>query len=159
MVFQIAAQLVMVRVALISSRKAETWGRKPILLIAFAVLPIRGLLSTLSVNPFDLIGVQLLDGISAGILGVVGVLIVADLTKGTGRFNLVQGAPATAIGLGSGLSHFITGYLGKLAGFDSGLIFLSAIALLALAFCMFTVSETLTPRPGARSLADLPDLP
>ena len=83
----IAAQMVMVPVALAASRLAASWGRKPVFLIGFAVLPARGLLYCLSVNPIYLVAVQLLDGIGAGIFGVVSVLVVADLTKGTGRFN------------------------------------------------------------------------
>ena len=98
----IAAQVVMVPVALMASRLAASWGRKPVFLIGFAVLPIRGLLYCLSVNPYYLVGVQLLDGIGAGIFGVVSVLVVADLTKGTGRFNFTQGALATATGVGAG---------------------------------------------------------
>src|SRR5206468_2154771 len=71
----IAAQVVMVPVALASSRLAVTWGRKPLFLIGFAVLPVRGLLYCLSVNPYYLVAVQLLDGIGAGIFGVVSVLV------------------------------------------------------------------------------------
>ena len=78
------------------------WGRKPVFLVGLAVLPVRGMLYCLSVNPYYLVGVQLLDGIGAGIFGVVSVLVVADLTKGTGRFNLTQGRsprrPASARG-------------------------------------------------------------
>ncbi|MHC5539269.1 MFS transporter, partial [Singulisphaera rosea] len=87
----IAAQLVMIPVSILSSRYAQSWGRKPVMLIGFAVLPIRGLLYTLGTNPSYLVAVQLLDGIGAGIEGVVGTLIIADLTRGTGRFNLVLG--------------------------------------------------------------------
>jgi hypothetical protein len=105
----IAAQVVMVPVALASSRLAETWGRRPTFLIGFAVLPIRGLLYTLTNDPFWLVAIQLLDGIGAGIFGVVGVLVIADLTRGTGRFNLMQGALATATGIGGSASLYLTG--------------------------------------------------
>ena len=98
----IAAQIVMIPVALAASRLAASWGRKPVFLIGFGVLPIRGLLYCLSINPVYLVAVQLLDGIGAGIFGVVSVLVVADLTRGTGRFNLTQGALATATGIGAG---------------------------------------------------------
>ena len=87
----IAAQVVMIPVALVASRLATSWGRKPVFLIGFGVLPIRGLLYCLSINPVYLVAVQLLDGIGAGIFGVISVLVVADLTRGTGRFNLTQG--------------------------------------------------------------------
>src|SRR5262249_4619395 len=68
----IAAQLVMVPVALASSRLAESWGRRPTFLIGFAILPLRGLLYTFTDDLRWLVAIQLLDGIGAGIFGVVG---------------------------------------------------------------------------------------
>lgn len=143
----IAAQLVMVPVALLASRWAESWGRKPVFLIGFAVLPIRGLLYTLSTNPYYLVAVQLLDGIGAGIFGVVSVLVIADLTRGTGRFNLVQGALATAVGLGASASNLMTGYVVQAAGFDAGFVTLAVIAALAFVFYLVAVPETRGPAP------------
>jgi MFS family permease len=138
----IAAQVVMVPVALAASRLAASWGRKPVFLIGFAALPIRGLLYCLSVNPFYLVGVQLLDGIGAGIFGVVSVLVVADLTKGTGRFNLTQGALATATGVGAGLSNVLAGFVVKEAGFDAGFLTLAAIAAAGTLFFAVAMPET-----------------
>ncbi len=83
----------------------------PTFLVGFAVLPIRGVLYTLTDDPTLLVAVQLLDGIGAGIFGVVGVLVIADLTRGTGRFNLMHGALATATGLGASASHMLTGMI------------------------------------------------
>ncbi|AGA29950.1 MFS transporter [Singulisphaera acidiphila] len=143
----IAAQVVMVPVALAASRLAESWGRKPVFLIGFGVLPIRGLLYCLSVNPYYLVGVQLLDGIGAGIFGVVSVLVVADLTKGTGRFNLTQGALATATGVGAGLSNLLAGFMVKAAGFNAGFVMLAAIAGAATLFFALAMPETLRSKP------------
>jgi MFS family permease len=139
----IAAQVVMVPVALAASRLAASWGRKPVFLIGFAVLPIRGLLYCLSVNPFYLVSVQLLDGIGAGIFGVVSVLVVADLTRGTGRFNLTQGALATATGVGAGLSNVLAGFVVKQAGFDAGFFTLAAIAAAGTLFFALAMPETM----------------
>jgi MFS family permease len=138
----IAAQVVMIPVALAASRLASSWGRKPVFLIGFAVLPIRGLLYCLSINPIYLVTVQLLDGIGAGIFGVVSVLVVADLTKGTGRFNLTQGALATATGIGAGLSNLIAGFVVKGAGFDAGFIMLAAIAAVGTLYFALAMPET-----------------
>ncbi|QEH32368.1 multidrug resistance protein D [Aquisphaera giovannonii] len=146
----IAAQVVMIPVAIAASRLAATWGRKPVFLIGFAVLPIRGLLYCLSVNPAYLVGVQLLDGIGAGIFGVVSVLVIADLTKGTGRFNLAQGAIATATGIGAGLSNVLAGFLVNAAGFDAGFLFLAAVAAAAAAFFFVAMPETLHETSGER---------
>ncbi len=139
----IAAQVVMVPVALAASRLATTWGRKPVFLIGFGVLPVRGLLYCSSTNPYYLVGVQLLDGIGAGIFGVVSVLVVADLTKGTGRFNLTQGALATATGVGAGLSNLLAGFVVEAAGFNAGFITLAAIAGAATLFFALAMPETM----------------
>lgn len=141
----IAAQVVMVPVALAASRHAETWGRKPVFLVGLAVLPVRGLLYTLTTNPYLLVAIQLLDGIGAGIFGVVSVLVVADLTRGTGRFNLAQGALATATGVGAALSNLLAGFVVQEAGFDAGFLTLAALAAAGLAFYALAVPET---RPG-----------
>jgi predicted MFS family arabinose efflux permease len=138
----IAAQLVMIPVAIAVSHLAVTWGRKPTLMIGFAVLPIRGALYTLSDNPSYLVAVQLLDGVGAGVFGVVGVLIIADLTRGTGRFNLMQGGLATATELGGALSNLVTGVIVRNAGFDAGFLALAAIAATALAYFAFAMPET-----------------
>jgi MFS family permease len=84
----IAAQLVMVPVAMLVGRQADQWGRKPIFAVALAVLAVRGALYPLSDNPYWLVSVQLLDGIGAGIFGALFPLVVADLTRGTGHFNV-----------------------------------------------------------------------
>ena len=101
----VAAQLVMVPVAMVVGRKADAWGRKPIFAAALAVLALRGALYPLSDNPYWLVGVQTLDGVGAGIFGALFPLVVADLTRGTGHFNVSQGAIATAAGLGGALEH------------------------------------------------------
>jgi MFS family permease len=149
----IAAQLVMIPVALAASRLSASWGRKPVFLIGFGVLPIRGLLYCLSVNPIYLVAVQLLDGIGAGIFGVVSVLVVADLTKGTGRFNLTQGALATATGVGAGLSNLLAGFVVKAAGFDAGFIMLAAIAAAGTIFFWLAMPET---RPSTSERKEVP---
>jgi hypothetical protein len=97
----IAAQIVMVPVAMIVGRKADTWGRKPIFAVALGVLALRGALYPISDNPYWLVSVQLLDGVGAGIFGALFPLVVADLTRGTGHFNVSQGAIATATGVGA----------------------------------------------------------
>ncbi|MEO6808463.1 MAG: MFS transporter [Isosphaeraceae bacterium] len=143
----ITAQVVMVPVALLASRLAESWGRKPVFLIGFAVLPVRGIMYTLTMNPYALVGVQFLDGIGAGIFGVVSVLAIADMTRGTGRFNLAQGAIATATGIGAALSNVLTGVVVQAAGFNAGFLTLSGIAALALIFYALAVPETVGTTP------------
>ena len=100
------------------------------------------MLYTLSNNPYFLVSVQILDGIAAGIFGVVSVLVVADLTKGTGRFNFVQGAIATAVGIGASLSNLMAGFIVQQAGYRIGFLTLAGIATLALIVFALAMPET-----------------
>ncbi|PYL82899.1 MAG: MFS transporter [Verrucomicrobia bacterium] len=138
----VGAQLVMVPVALMAGRLAPEWGRRAVFLIGFAALPIRGVLYTLSGNPIYLTGVQLLDGIGAGIFGVMSVLIISDLTRGTGRFNFVQGLVATATGLGASLSNSVAGFIVQRAGYNVAFLALAGIASIALAIFATAMPET-----------------
>ncbi len=138
----VGAQTVMIPVALAAARFAHSWGRKAVFIIGFAALPIRGALYTLSDNPYFLVGVQLMDGIGAAIFGVVSVLVIADLTYGTGRFNFTQGVVATATGLGASLSNGITGFIVQRAGFHAAFLFLAAVATFALGIFWILMPET-----------------
>jgi MFS family permease len=146
----IAAQLIMIPVALFAGRYATKWGRKPVFLIGFAVLPVRGFLYTLSDNGYYLVAVQMLDGIGAGIFGVVAVIVIADLTRGTGRFNLTQGAIFTALGIGASLSVLLAGFIVQHAGYNAAFLALAAIAAVALALFAFAMPETRQAEKVAR---------
>jgi predicted MFS family arabinose efflux permease len=138
----VTTQLVITLIASWSGRRAGTWGRKPLLLIGFGVLPIRGVLYTLTGKVELLLAIQILDGIGAGIFGVVSVLVIADLTQGTGRFNLTLGAISTAVGIGASLSQVIAGSLVHHWGSRVGFLFLAAVATVALAVLYFFMPET-----------------
>jgi MFS family permease len=138
----VIAQLVMIPVATWAGRRAHTWGRRPVFLVGFAILPLRGMLYVLSDNPYYLVAVQALDGIGAGIFGVLVVLVVADLTRGTGRFNLAQGALATATGLGASASTVLAGVVVQRWGFNAGFLGLAAIAAGALGLFYLAMPET-----------------
>src|SRR5258708_475299 len=126
--------------------KAARWGRKPIFLAGFAVLPIRGVLYTLSQDPSFLVSIQILDGIGAGIFGVLFFIVVADLTKGTGRYNLVQGAASACWGLGAALSNSVAGFIVDRAGYDAAFLFLACCALAAFLLFWIGMPETSTTR-------------
>ncbi len=146
----IAAQLIMLPVALAVGRTAERFGRKPILLIGFAVLPVRAALYTLSDSTAWLIGVQLLDGIGAGIFGAITPLIIADVMRGTGRYNVAQGAVATAQGLGASLSGLAAGLIVDHLGYTPAFLTFGAAALVALTVLFFVMPET-ARRHGERT--------
>ncbi|MCC8959049.1 MFS transporter, partial [Bradyrhizobium sp. Pear77] len=150
----IAAQLAMVPVAMLVGRKADVWGRKPIFAVALAVLAVRGALYPLSDNPYWLVSVQLLDGIGAGIFGALFPLVVADLTHGTGHFNISQGAIATATGIGGALSTAVAGFIIVHAGYSAAFLFLAAVACAGLIGYCALMPETLrTPTTTSRRTA------
>ena len=138
----VTTQLVITLLASWSGRKAGSWGRKPLLLIAFGVLPVRAVLYTLTGNTAALVAIQILDGVAAGIFGVVSVLVIADLTQGTGRFNLTLGAISTAVGIGASLSQVIAGSIVHHFGSNAGFLFLAAVASAAFGILYFFMPET-----------------
>jgi predicted MFS family arabinose efflux permease len=138
----VTTQVVITLIASSAGAKAGDWGRKPLLLIAFAVLPVRGVLYTLTDNVDLLVAIQVLDGVGAGIFGVVSVLVIADLTQGSGRFNFALGAITTAVGIGASLSQAIAGSLVHHFGYRSGFLFLAAVASVAFAVLFFYMPET-----------------
>jgi MFS family permease len=133
-----AAQLVMVPMAILVGARADAWGHKRFFLVALAILPIRGALYTLSDNPAWLVGVQLLDGIGAGIFGAIYPVIVADLMRNTGRFNAAQGVIITALGVGAALSTALAGFVVVKAGYSAAFLTLGAIA--AIGFIVFLLA-------------------
>lgn len=138
----ITTQVVVTLLASWSGRKAGVWGRKPLMLIAFGILPLRAVLYTLTANTALLVAIQVMDGIAAAIFGVVSVLVIADLTRGTGRFNLTLGAINTAVGIGAALSQVIAGAIVHHAGFRAGFLFLAGVALAAFAILYLLMPET-----------------
>jgi MFS family permease len=131
----VAAQGVMLPIAILVGRNADAWGRRPLFLVAFAVLPVRATLYPLSDNAFWLIGVQLLDGIGAGIYQALTPLIISDIMRGTGRFNLAQGAVATTMGIGASVSGLAAGVMVDHFGYSVSFLAFSAAA--AVAFLVF----------------------
>lgn len=139
----VAAQLVMVPMAWLVGSKADVWGRKPLLLFGFLILPLRGVLYTLSSDPYWLVAVQMLDGIGAGIFGALFPVIVKDLTQGTGRFNVSLGALSTVFGLGAALSNSLAGFVVQQAGYNAAFLTLAGVAFVALALLWLAMPETL----------------
>ncbi|MBV8896297.1 MAG: MFS transporter [Acidobacteriaceae bacterium] len=141
-VMVIVAEVVMVGVAVVSGKLAKSWGRKPLFLLGFAVLALRNALTVVNHNEFYLIGLQSLDGIAMGIYGVLLTLVTADLAAGTGRFNFLQGAVQSSMGLGGVLSNSLFGFIAKSLGFNASFWGLSAVAIAGGALFQLRMPET-----------------
>jgi MFS family permease len=112
------------------------------------VLPARALLYTFSNDAAWLIAVQLLDGVGAGIFGAITPLLIADLMRGTGRYNLAQGAVATMQGLGASISGLAAGVIVDHAGYTAAFLTFGAAAGIALAALLVAMPETAGKEKG-----------
>jgi MFS family permease len=144
----IVTQLVISLSAAWVGKRAAVQGRKPLLLVGFGVLPIRGVLYTLTHAATALIAIQILDGVANAVFVIVSILVVKDRTEGTGRFNLAAGALATMVGIGAALSNSLGGTLAQHLGYRASFLGLAAVALAAFALLFFTIPETLPRRPN-----------
>jgi len=138
----VAAQFFMILTAMLCGARADVWGRKVLFLGAFAILPFRGILYTLSDDSIFLVAVQSLDGLANGIFGVIFLLVLRDVTEGTGRFNIVQGALTTLIGVGASLSNLIAGWIVELTSYSAGFLFLAGVAVVGALIFGLLMPET-----------------
>lgn len=148
----VGPQLIVAAFAPWVGRQAAKWGRRPLLLAGFAALPIRGLLFAIVADPNLLIVVQLLDGLTAAVLGVMIPLTIVDLTRGTGRFNLTQGMIGMTTGLGASLSPTFAGFMSDTFGSACAFLGLAAVATVGLAAVWLLMPETRpSPAPEAQT--------
>jgi len=138
------AQFAVIPVAMLTGAMADTWGRKPILLLGFAALPIRGVLYTLSDDAIWLVGVQVLDGVGMGIYGTLLPLIIADVMRGTGRYNVSQGIVGTVQGVGGSLSNVVAGLIVVSQGYNAAFLALASVAATAFLLVLLALPETVT---------------
>jgi predicted MFS family arabinose efflux permease len=142
----IAPQSIVALMAPAAGRYAQTWGRRPLLLLGFAALPIRAMLLAATTNPEILIATQLLDGVTGTVLGVLTALITADVTRGTGRFNLAQGFVGLTSGVGASLSTALSGVIAGELGRTAGFLSIAGEATVALLLLWLLMPET-NPSP------------
>ncbi len=142
----LVAQAVMVPVALATGWACDRWGRKPAFAVGFVALPLRIALYALTKDPWVLVALQALDGIGAGVYGVAVVAMVADLTKGKGRFNALQGLIANALAVGGVVGPLGAGWLADHLGYNGFFWAFAGIAAVAAAVFLLFMPET---RPAA----------
>ncbi len=140
-------------------RWAGRYGRRPIMLIAFAALPLRGLLLAVSTSPVMTMGVQVLDAVSSAAFGVMLPLVASDLSRGTGRFNLCMGLLGLAMGIGASLSTTLAGLLAD-RSLPAGFLMLAAAGGLCelSVWLLFTETASLPPSDGSPRRSWLPIL-
>lgn len=140
--YVIVPQLVVAFLSPTVGRRAQDWGRRPFILAAFAALATRALLYAFVSDPFVVLAIQVLDGISGSILSVMVALVIADTTRGSGHFNLAVGTVGTCMGLGAALSTMLGGYASTAFGSGNSFLILFAIAMLGLLFAFARLPET-----------------
>ncbi len=150
----LTAQVVMVPVALMAGRFCDSWGRRPVMAIAFWVLPLRILSYSFVSSPSAVVYLQGLDGIGAGIYGVAVVALAADLTRGKGRFNTLVGLFATALAIGGVVGPVLSGLLIQHLGFRITFCAFAALATLGAMVFTLLVPET---RPGPQQSTPDPE--
>jgi len=123
-------------------RMAQSWGRRPLLMLCFVPLCVRSAVFAVSNEPAAIVAVQLLDGISAATLGVLVPLVIADATRGTGHFNFAQGVVGVAVGIGAALSTTIAGYAADFFGDAVAFLLLGSFGALGLLLVLALMPET-----------------
>jgi MFS family permease len=142
----VVPQLVVVGMAPWVGRQAQSFGRRPVLLLCFAALAIRAVLFAFVTDPYVVVAIQVLDGISAAVIGIMFPLVVADITRDTGRYSLALGIVGSAVGIGAALSTILAGYLFDHFGRAVAFFSLASIAALGAALVFLLMRET---RPNA----------
>jgi MFS family permease len=146
--YVMVAQLVMIPVALFAGSLADKRGRRKLLLVAFAVLPVRAALSAFIDDPMWLISAEVLDGVASGVVGVAVPVVVADLTWGSGRTQTALGTVNAVQGIGGALSAWYGGLAQSMLGWSGSFLALGAPALIALALVVWLDTTT---EPGRRT--------
>jgi MFS family permease len=121
---------------------SEKQGRRPLLLIGFGIEPVRAILLAFTTGYPFLVVAQIMSGISGATIGVLTILVITDLTAGTGRFNLAVGAVGALSGVAAAVSTSTTGFLFQAFGPRIGYLPLAAVAAAGTALLWVFLSET-----------------
>ncbi len=138
----IVPQLLVAAISPAVGRAAERWGRRRMLLVGFAAVPLRGALFALTAQPEAVVAIQALDGLSGAVFGVMLPLVVADITRNSGRFNLSMGAIGLAIAGAAAASNALTGLVTDWAGTRAAFAALAAAGIVAFVLLWAAMPET-----------------
>jgi MFS family permease len=146
----IAPQVVVVLFSPWLGRAAERWGRRPLLAVGFAALPLRALLFALVPGAGPLVAIELLDGVSGAVMGIMIPLVAADLTRRTGFLNLAIGSFGLAASLGATFSTTLAGLIVDRFGLRAAFLVLAVAGCAALAIVVAVMPETRPTRARAK---------
>ena len=138
----VVPQAVVAAISPLVGRLASSHGRKPLLLLGWGSLPVRGVLMAAFPGPAALVAAQTIGGISAAVFGVLLPLIAADITARSGRLNLAIGLIGVPIYVGAALSTSIGGAVATDAGTSTAFLVLAAIGLVGMAMIGLGMPET-----------------
>ena len=144
----VVPQIVAAAIAPWVGRAAQRFGRRPVLLAGFAVLPLRGLLLAAQLGAVPLAALQALDGVSAAVFGIMVPLIAADVTRRTGYLNLAISSIGLAANIGATFSTTLGGLVADRFGISAALLGLAAVGLAATLLVWVAMPETRPARPA-----------
>jgi MFS family permease len=137
-------------------RSAASLGRRPVLLLGWAALPLRGVLLAVLPGAWLPVAAQAVSGVSGAVFGVMLPLLSADITRGTSHFNLCMGALGLAVSLGAGISTTLGGWIADTAGVEAAFAVLALIGALATLVLWLVMPETMPDPPRIDSPTRLP---
>jgi len=121
---------------------SERVGRKPLLLIGLGAQVVRVFVLVLFDNDPGFIVAQVLDGVSGAVIGVLTLLVIIDVTAGSGRFNLARGLVATISGIAAAISTLAAGLLVEWLGYSMTFLALVSAALASFMVVLMLLPET-----------------
>ena len=152
----IVPQIIVALFSPMVGRLAQSLGRRPVLLVGFAALPIRGLLFMTLPNAVPLVAMEVLDGVSGAVFGLMVPLIAADVTRRSGFLNFGISSLALAGGLGATFSTTAAGWVADTMGSPAAFFGLAMVGVAAFLVIWLLLPETrsgqaptATPEPVA----------
>jgi MFS family permease len=152
----IVPQIIVALFSPMVGRLAQSLGRRPVLLVGFAALPIRGLLFMTLPDAVPLVMMEVLDGISGAVFGLMVPLIAADVTRSSGFLNFGISSLALAGGLGATFSTTAAGWVADTMGSPAAFFGLAMVGVAAFLVIWLLLPETrsgqaptATPEPVA----------
>ncbi|WP_270983523.1 MFS transporter [Campylobacter upsaliensis] len=139
------AQCTMIGISLLCMRLLQTKGNPHfssiyvyLMGIALFGLIVRGGVAAHFDGILAMIIVQILDGVGAGIVGVILPLLVAMLMRGSGHINAAFACVMTFGGVGAALSGSLGGYIAQYFGYFYAYLTLAFVAAFGLLIWVFS---------------------